>query len=234
MKARDIMTRRVRTAGPETTVSEIARLLVRHNISAVPIVGRRKQVIGIVSEGDLLRRPETGTARRARWLDFLLDTSSRAREFTKTRGQHAADVMTRGVVSVRPDTDVADVADLMEKRHIKRVPVMQDGRLAGIVSRQDVIAGLAKPSSKRSRTKSRRAASDADIQAALARGLRTNIWTDRAYVNFTVHRGVVELSGFVDDPDRRAALRVLAENTAGVRAVRDNVRVRPLQFYGAE
>lgn len=232
MKARDIMTRRVRTAGPEATVSEIARLLVRHNISAVPIVDRRKRVIGIVSEGDLLRRQETGTARRARWIDFLFDTSARAREFTKTRGQRASDIMTRGVVSVRPDTDVGDIADLMEKRHIKRVPVMRDGSLVGIVSRQDVIACLAKPASRKSGAKSRRA-SDGEIQAALARGLRTNSWTDRAYVNFTVHRGVVELSGFVDDPDRRSALRVLAENTAGVRAVRDNVQVRPLQFYGA-
>jgi CBS domain-containing protein len=231
MKAREIMTRRVRTASPDMTVSEIARLLVRHNISAVPIADRRRRVVGIVSEGDLLRRQETGTTRRrARWLDFLFDTTSGAREFTKTRARRAADVMTRGVVSVTPDTDVGDIADLLEKRRIKRVPVMQGGRLVGIVSRQDVIASLAKPAPK----SRRRAASDADIQAALARGMRAHSWTDRALVNFTVHRGVVELSGVVEDPDRRAALRVLAENTAGVRAVRDNLQVRPLQFYGAE
>lgn len=221
------MTRQVRTVSPDTTVAEIARLLVRHNISAVPVVDR-KRVVGIVSEGDLLRRHETGTARdRPRWIDFLLGTASSPREFTKSRGRCASDVMTRGVVSITPDTGVGEIADLLEKRHIKRVPVMKGGRLVGIVSRQDVIAALARPQST-----SRRAVSDGEIRATLARALRSQPWSDRAMVNFTVHRGVVELWGVVDDVERRRAFRVLAESTAGVRAVRDTVEVRPLRFYG--
>lgn len=230
MKARDIMTRRVRTATPDMTVSEIAQLLVKHNISGLPVVDDRRRVIGIVSEGDLLRRHETGTVRRSRWLDFFLDSTARAREFAKTRGRRVADIMTRSVVSVAPDTDVADIADLLERRRVKRVPVLQRGKLVGLVSRQDVIAALAKPTKAKG---TRRRTSDAEIHEALSRGMRANSWTDRAIVNFTVNRGVVELSGVVDDPDRRDALRVLAENIAGVRAVRDNVQISRRTFYGA-
>ena len=121
--------------------------------------------------------------------------------------------MTRRVVSVAPDTELADIADLLEKRAIKRVPVLQNGRLVGIVSRHDMIAALAKPAAK-----PRGKASDAEIQAALTRGMRASSWTDRAIVNFTVHRGVVELSGV--DPVL-GSLMTLDPRGTGSRIARD-------------
>jgi CBS-domain-containing membrane protein len=223
MKARDIMTRSVQTATADTLVYDIARTMVEWRISAVPIVDHQGQVIGIVSDGDLLHRPETGTERRrSRWIDFLIDTSTKAREFRKSHGLRAADVMTRDVVSVRSDTDVAEIADLFETRNIKRVPVIDDGRLVGIVSPRDLIAALARSAPQQPA----RSVSDSEIQAALDRGLQENAWTDRAVVTFTVRDGVVEMSGIVDDEERHAALRVMAENVAGVHAVRDNLQLR--------
>lgn len=223
MKARDIMTRSVQTATADTRVHDLARMMVERRISAVPIVDERGSVIGIVSDGDLLHRPETGTERRrSRWLDFFVDTSTKAREFRKSHGVRAADVMSRDIVSVESDTEAAEIADLFETKDIKRVPVIDDGRLVGIVSPRDLIGALARAAP----SAASRNVPDGEIQAALDRGLRENDWTDRAVVSFAVHDGTVEMSGFVDDEERRAALRVLAENVAGVRAVRDNTHLR--------
>jgi CBS-domain-containing membrane protein len=125
MKARDVMTAPVVTVPPETSVSEIARLLIERRISAVPVVDRSGKILGIVSEGDLLRRAETRTERRRpRWLEMLLDSSIRAADFAKAHGATAGDVMTREVIAVSPETDLAEIADVLERSRIKRVPVV--------------------------------------------------------------------------------------------------------------
>lgn len=231
MKARDIMTRGVQTATADTLVYDIARSMVERRISAVPIVDPQGHVIGIVSDGDLLHRPETGTERRrSRWLDFFVDTTTKAREFRKSHGVRAADVMSRDVVSVTSETDVAAIADLFEQKGIKRVPVIDDDRLVGIVSPRDLIGALARSAP----SPTARPVPDSDIQAALDRGLKENDWAERSVVTFAVQNGIVEMTGLIEDEERQAALRVLAENVAGVRAVRDNLQLRQRRrAYGA-
>lgn len=231
MKARDIMTRSVQTAGADTLVYDIAKMMMERHISAVPIVDADGRVQGIVSDGDLLHRAETGTEhRRSRWLDFFVDTGTKAREFRKSHGLHAADVMSRDVISVTPDTEVAEIADLFEAEKVKRVPVIDNGRLVGIIGPRDLIGALARSAPQ---ADDRRIMPDNEIEAALRRGLQENSWTDRTMVSFSVKNGIVEMTGLVEDEERRAALRVLAENIAGVHAVRDNLRLRLTRTYSA-
>jgi CBS domain-containing protein len=227
MQARDIMTRTVHTATSETTVHDIARLMVEKQISAVPIVDAAGALLGIVSDGDLLHRYETGTERRhSRWLDFFADPAAKAREFQKSHGLRAGDVMTREVVSVTPDTDAAEIADLFEKRRIKRVPVVEDQRLVGIIGPRDLIGALARSG----RMPQPGRISDSEIQATLSREVSANPWIDAVAVNITVDHGIVELSGFIVDQARRDALRVLVENVAGIGSVKDNLVVRPARY----
>ena len=145
MQARDIMTERVITVGPETTVREIATLLLERRISAVPVVEESGEIVGIVSEGDLIHRNEIGTELRGRswWLRLFDDSAALAERYSKSHGAKARDVMTRDVVSVDETVSLADIAELLETKHIKRVPVIRDGRLAGIVSRADLVRALA-------------------------------------------------------------------------------------------
>lgn len=231
MKASDVMTRSVRTASQETPVRDLAQMMVRHRISAVPIVAQGRRIVGIVSEGDLLRRQETGTARKRRnWLDFFVDPGSKAPDFVKSHARRAGDVMTRPVVSVTADTPLSEIADLFERRRIKRVPVVRGGRVVGIVSRHDLVGALAKASDKGK--SGRMAASDRDIRAAVERELKKQSWADFGQVNATVQKGVVEVWGIAPDKPRRDALRVALENVAGVRAVRgDHLVVLPLSAY---
>ncbi len=223
MKARDIMTKAVKSIGLNTPVRDIASLLVKHRISAVPVVDRNRHVLGIVSEGDLLRRTEAGTEyRRSWWSDLLADPRTKAREYVKSRGGHARDVMTPSVVCAGPLTDVAEIAELMENRGIKRVPIVKGGALAGIVSRSDLVRAVA-------RAKPARAAKsgDGELREKLESQLGGKSWASRHMVNFVVTRGRVELFGMVRNTDQRDAIRVLAENTAGVRSVKDRLTIMP-------
>ena len=223
MRAREIMTKRVRTVKAETPVRDIARLMLKQRISALPVVDAKRRVLGIVSEGDLLRRPESGTApRRSWWLDLLTDASSRAREYAKSRGRCARDVMTRTVVSVTPETDAADIADVLEKWKIKRVPVVRGEKLVGIVSRRDLLPAVAQGRRRGGKV------TDAAIGDALRREIGRNAWASSALVNFTVTKGVVELLGLVRSIDERDALRVMAEAAPGVRAVKNRLRLQPV------
>lgn len=143
MKTRDIMTRDVVTVGLGTRVIDIASLLVRRRIGAVPVVTRDNHVVGIVSESDLFRRAEIGTEPRRSWLmELFADSGALANEFTRIHGQTAADVMTRPVVAVNEDAELAEVARLLDAYKIKRVPVLHNQALAGIVSRTDIVRAL--------------------------------------------------------------------------------------------
>lgn len=222
MRAKEIMTKNVRTVKADTPVRDIARLMLKQRISAVPVVDKNRRVLGIVSEGDLMRRPEAGTApRRSWWLDLLSDPSSRAGEYAKTHGLRARDVMSRTVVSVTPDTDVAEIADILERWKIKRVPVVRGERLAGIVSRRDLLPAIAAQRKRGGKV------TDAAIGAALRREIDAFGWTSSTLVNVIVTKGVVELLGFVPSNDERRALRVMAERARGVRAVKDRLRIQP-------
>jgi CBS domain-containing protein len=221
MKAQDVMTSPPITVRPDMPVAEIAALLIERRISAVPVVDASGRMIGIVSEGDLLRRCELGSDRqRSQWLELLLDRDVPAADFTKAHGKFARDVMTPDVVSVAPDADLVHIAALLERRRIKRVPVVRDGALVGIVSRANVLRGLV--ASRRSESAGP-AASDMDIRKRLEERLASESWVDASRLNIVVNDGVVHLWGIVGSDEQRRALAVAAQNIAGVRDVVDHL-----------
>jgi len=221
MRAGDVMTADVVRVSPEARVEEIARLLLEHHISAVPVVDAGGRLVGIVSEGDLVRRVETGTAgSRAWWLELLADPATLALEYVKTHGRRAADVMTRTVVTVEENASLADVARLLEGRRIKRVPVVRDGRIVGIVSRADLVRGLAVRSIE---PQPATVADDRAIREGVLAALRGQPWWLGTYQTVVVIDGVVHLWGMARSVAERAAMRVAAENVPGVRGVEDHL-----------
>jgi CBS domain-containing protein len=225
MQAADIMTTNVISVGPETSVQEIASLLSERGISGVPVVDGKRQLVGMVSEGDLMRRVETGTQlRRSWWLEMLSTNTELASEYVKSRGRRARHVMTRDVVSVTEATPLAEIADLLERHRIKRVPVVRDGILVGIVSRANLVRAVA---SRGGASAGPGANRDDAIRDALLAELKRQKWAEAAPGNVIVTDGVVHLWGTILSEEERQALRVAAENTAGVRAVTDHTTLMP-------
>jgi CBS domain-containing protein len=223
MKARDIMVQHVITAAPDLDVTAVANTLVKNGISALPVVDIAGKLIGIVSEGDLVRRTETGTERRRSWwLEILTDSRTEAAEFVKSHARKAKDVMTRNVVTATPETPIEEIANLLEKHGIKRVPIVENGQLVGIVSRANLVQALA--SSKPALVGI--TPTDEQLRNTIVATLGKQAWGQRL-VNVIVQDGVVDLWGFVDNTDERKAIRVAAEATPGVRAVNDNLRIMP-------
>lgn len=225
MKAKDIMTTRVVTVRPETLVKQIASELLAHHISAVPVVDKNDRLVGIVSEGDLLHRVETGTATRHRsyWLELFTGEERRAAEYVKSHGRKAADVMTKDVVSVSEDTTVQEIAGILESRQIKRVPVVRDGRVVGIVSRANLVQGIATAQDLLDA-----APSDEAIRQQLNAELTRQGWAHLLTTNVIVNAGIVEFWGFVGSEAEQKASRVAAENIKGVRTVVDRRTVMPV------
>jgi CBS domain-containing protein len=220
MKASDIMTSPVITVGPDTAVRHIAGLLFKHRVSAVPVLKNGK-LVGIVSEADLLHRHEIGTegtARSSSWWLQLLSADRSVAEYVKSHAARARDIMTKDVVSVTPDTPVAKIAKLLEKRGVKRVPVLQGGRLVGIVSRSNLVQALA----AKGRAMNVGGTGDGAIRTRLCAELERQSWWRDSASNVIVADGVVHYFGTVNSEDQRQAARVAAENVPGVRAVEDH------------
>ncbi len=230
MKVGDIMTHPVITVTPETTIGEAAELMIGHRISGLPVVNAAGDVTGIVTEGDLLRRAETGTERRrARWLEFLIAPGRLASEYAHANGRRVGEVMTDTVVSVGPDDPVADLIEVMERRRIKRMPVIDRGRLVGIVSRANLVRALVR---NLPRPDSATVTSDEAIRDQIVAEIAKQPWGPRASVDVRVENGIVELRGAVIDDRERPALRVLAENVPGVKEVRDHLAwVEPVSGF---
>ena len=220
MNASDIMTSPVITVGPDTAVRHIAALLFKHRISAVPVLENGK-LVGIISEADLLHRHEIGTEGTARssslWLQLLSADRSVA-DYVKSHATRARDSMTRDVVSVTPNMPIAEIATLLEKRGIKRMPVLQDGKLVGIVSRSNLVQALA----VKGRSMNTGDAGDGAIRARLSAELERQPWWRSTISNVIVTDGVVHYFGGVDSEEERQAARVAAENVPGVRRVEDH------------
>jgi len=225
MHARDVMTTQVITVGPDTRVPEIAQLLLKHRISAVPVVSAAGRVVGIVSEGDLIRRAETGGERpHSWWLTLMAGSEELAREYVKSHGMQASDVMSSDVVFVRGDTPVGEIARLIERRRIKRVPVVEDGRLVGIVSRADLLRGLAAKTPPGPAP----SADDRTIRQQLLDTLGSAPWVTTRSINVIVTEGIVHLWGFVSSADERRAMVVAAREVPGVRAVEEHLADLPV------
>jgi len=222
MHAIDVMTSEVISVDEDATVPAVARLLAERGISAVPVVDTDNRVIGIVSEGDLLHRAETGTERRRSWwLDMMASTNKLAGNYIKSHSGKVTDVMTRNVLSVTETTSVADIALLLETNRIKRVPVVRDGKLVAIVSRANLVQALAMTIDEPS---SRGDADDRTIRQKLLAELKAQRWAEVSPANVTVKDGVVHLwSSYLSEQEKRA-LVVAAESIPGVRRVEDHMR----------
>jgi CBS-domain-containing membrane protein len=225
MKAADVMVTSVITVGPQASVQDVAKLLLTNRISGLPVVSDQGDLVGIVSEGDLLHRVEAGTGRRRPWwLAILTGRDVLAAEYVREHSGKVADVMTRHVITATPDTSLQDIAHLLEKNGIKRVPIVDAGRLVGIVSRANLLQALASGTKK-----GETAPSDGTIREDVMARLRAESWTRPSLVNVIVQDGTVELWGIVDSQTEKRAVRVAAEVTPGVRAVNDNLIIRPAE-----
>ena len=222
MQAIDIMTNEVIAIDENATVPAVAKLLAERGISAVPVVDKDNQVIGMVSEGDLLHRAETGTERRRPWwLDMMASTNKLAGDYIKSHSGKVKDVMTRNVLSVTETTPVADIAFLLETNRIKRVPVVRDGILVGIVSRANLVRALALTIGE---PPSVGEADDRAIRDKLLAELKAQRWAEVSPANVTVKDGVVHLwSSYLSEQEKRALI-VAAENIPGVQGVEDHMR----------
>ena len=220
MNASDIMTRNVVSVGQDALIKDAVSQMLDHGISGLPVLYGDGKVVGMLTEGDLLRRDETGTERHhPRWLEFLLGPGQLADEYVRTHGRKVGEIMTKNVISVAEDTPLAKIIQLMERRHVKRLPVLRGGALVGIVSRADLMRALARLLDKEPGPTS----NDNEIrQRVLAEMARTG-WAPRAGITVAVDDGVVELHGVIVNDKEREALRVAAENVPGVKAVRDRL-----------
>jgi CBS-domain-containing membrane protein len=226
MKAADVMTRDVLTVGQDTPVREAIRLMLDNKISGLPVLGDGGKVVGILTEGDLLRRGELGTERqRPRWLEVLMGPGRMAGEYVRTHGRKVAEVMTTELVSVAGDTSLEELVHLMERHRIKRLPVLDGDVLIGLVSRADLLRSLLQVlDAARNEPRS----DDAILEQILAELTRA-AWVPRDGLSISVKDGVVDLNGVILEEKEREALRVVAENTPGVKAVEDHlVWVEPM------
>jgi len=220
MKASDLMTSLVVTVRADATIEYAAQLMLQYRISGLPVTDSDGAVLGIITESDLLRRAETGTENRHdRWASLLIGPGRLAREYVRTHGRKVAEVMTERVFIVTPETPLADLVALMETKHVKRVPVVDQGRLVGIVSRADVMATLVGLLSE----KPAGAATDAEIREKVLAEIDRQPWGPRDGIDVVVTNGVVVLKGMIPDERERAALCVAAENVPGVKAVHDRL-----------
>jgi CBS domain-containing protein len=228
MKARDVMVSPVITTRPSASVAEVAKMLLQRRISAVPVVDDQGRLVGIVSEGDLLHRAEAGTERRRSWwLRMVAGDETLAADYVKAHGRKVADVMTRNVITATPETPLHEIAALMEKRAIKRVPIVENDQLVGIVSRANLIQAVAS-----TRKQLKVPLSDASIREKVMAALQAQPWFRSSLLNVIVSGGVVELWGMTQSEAERDAIRVAAESTPGVRAVNDNLIVQPTEAWG--
>lgn len=218
MNAIDIMVRDVATVTPDDTVADAIKLLISHDVSALPVVDDDHHVIGMISESDLVHREEIGTEKhRPWWLEALTPASTLATEFAKSHGRRVAEVMSTKVVSATEDTPLGEIANLLEKHRIKRVAILRDGKLVGMVSQSNLIQAIASAQS----TAATAVDSDRAIRGEILDRLSHQDWTDFGSRNVIVNDGIVHLWGLVGSAEEHKALLALAEDVPGVVRVSD-------------
>ena len=220
MRAMDVMVRDVVTASPDEDVDQVVELLAKHDASTLPVVDTDGNVVGMIGDLDLMRRPEIGTEKHHPWwMEAMTPASKLAGEFAKSHGRRVSEVMSTHVISASEDTPLGDIASLLEKHRIKRVPILRDGKLVGMVSRSNLIQALASSHGGPHDA----AESDRDIRSILLTQLGEQDWTDFGSRNVIVTDGVVHLWGLVGSEEERKALTALAEGVPGVVGVSDEM-----------
>jgi CBS domain-containing protein len=220
MRAIDVMVRDVVTVRPDTDVAEAIKLLAEHDVSALPVLDKEGNLVGVLSEADLIHRTELGTEKhRSWWLEAVTGGSTLAEEFAKSHGKKVGEVMTDGVISVSKETPLSEIAALFERKRIKRVPVVEDGKLVGIVSRSNLIQALASAVGHIDQHDE----TDRQIRLQLLSRLKDQPWTGFGDRNITVSDGVVHIWGLVGSEAERKALLALAEGVPGVARVSDEM-----------
>jgi CBS domain-containing protein len=220
MKVSDIMTRRVVSVAPDATIAEAVGLMLKHHISGLPVIDAHGRLAGIVTEGDFLRRPETGTAhRRSRWLDAVFGPAEGTKRYVHSHGTKVGDVMTRQVVTVDEGEWLEQVVHLMETRRIKRLPALRGDKVVGIVSRANLMWALASVH----RGSHKGSEDDAAIRDRIMAEIERETWSAGANVDVVVRAGLADIWSTVTDPEQRTALKVLVANVPGVKTVVDHL-----------
>jgi CBS domain-containing protein len=216
----DVMKRRVISVSAETSIDDAIELMLKRRISGLPVVDHEGGLVGIVTEKDFLYRPEIGTERRrSLWLDALLGPTEPAHAYVRSHGVKVKDVMTPAPLAVKPGTPLAEVVSSMESQNIKRLPVVDHGRLVGIVSRADLLRAVLRAHRKPASQPSR----DLDIRSSILNAIGKQSWSAGAIVDVVVNKGVADLWGSIADLTQRRALRTLVESTPGIKSVRDHL-----------
>ncbi len=226
MRAADVMTVQPVSISPDASILEAIRVMLQRRFSGLPVVDAGGALVGIVTEGDLLRRTETGTQRkRPRWIEFLIGPGRLATEYVQTSGRKVREVMSQDVQAVTGDTPLEEIVRLMERHQIKRLPVVDSGKLVGIVTRANLLRALATLASE---TKAE-ANDDPSIRARIYAELEKQPWAPINMLDIVVRKGVVHLWGVLLDERQREALYVVVENTSGVKGIEDHlVWVEPM------
>jgi CBS domain-containing protein len=219
MRAHQIMTRQVIAVDPGACVVDVADTMLRHHISGLPVVDTAGKLTGIISESDFLRRAEIGTQRkRNRWLQLLVPVGQSAIEYVHERGRRVSEIMTPNPVTIAEDTPLEDIAGIMERRNVKRLPVMREDQVVGIVTRSDLLRAVA----TLARGIPDPTPDDDHIRGAIIAAIEGARWAPCRF-NVIVSDGVAHLSGIVTDERCRQAAIVAAENVTGVRQVHDEL-----------
>ena len=219
MRAHQIMTRQVLSVGPDTPVLEAANVMLQQHISGLPVIDKSGKLVGVVSEGDFIRRAEIGTGRkRGRWLQFLIGPGKSAMEFVREQGRRVSEVMTPEPYTITEDTQLEDIVQLMEKRNIKRLPVLRGDAVVGIVTRSNLLQAVA----NLARDVPDPTADDDHIRTRVIAAIEKNDWHPYG-LSVVVRDGIVHLNGVITDERSREASIVAAENVSGVTTVHDHL-----------
>jgi len=219
MKTKDVMTAGVVTIAEDAPINEAIRLMLQRKISGLPVVDAAGTLVGMVTEGDFLRRSELGTERHApRWIEFLAGPGKLAENYVHASGRKVRDVMTDKVYSVDEETPLSEVVEIMERRRVKRLPVLRGAKLVGIVTRANLLHALAGLQQANVA-----ASSDITIRTRLMAELEKQSWAPLVAIDIVVTDGIVKLTGAIFDERQRHALRVAAENIPGVKKVEDKL-----------
>ncbi|MBU6448749.1 MAG: CBS domain-containing protein [Rhodospirillales bacterium] len=213
----EVMTRNAISVQPKTTVTDAVRIMLASHVSGLPVLDENGALVGVVTEGDLLRRAELGTeGEQAGWLKALLQPASVAADYVATHSRHVSGVMTHNPVFVTPGTSLAEAVKIMLRKRIKRLPVLEDGRLAGVIGRADLLRALA---SKLAQTPDE--TSDEQISIFIRNELAKTNWAPKSGLRVAVKDKVVTLEGTIFSDEERRGLVTIAENAPGVREVKD-------------